>query len=147
MKELKELFGKILNHLGIVGKETEDITKTFFNQVYAIFIEDVLKKELPKETFDRRIKEYQVYIKEGKHELVHKDVKHYIKKDSGKLFAKAFLKHLKFFVYGLKEKGDVTQEQIKQIGDILKNHIQGKQALDKMKNKEKGKEALNTLAS
>lgn len=145
MKELRELFNKILSHIGIEGSEGEEVSKTFFNQVYAIFVERLLKQRLPEQTFDNRIKEYQAYIQEDKHELVHEDIKHYMDKESGKLFAESFLRHLKFFAHGLKEKGDISDEQVKEIGELLKNHIQNRQAVAKMSNTENQGEALQNL--
>ena len=146
MQELRELFNKIMMHIGITGPEGEEVSKTFFNQVYAIFVERLLKLNLPDETFNKRIKEYQEYIKDGKHDLVHNDVKHYMNKESGKLFAESFLKHLKFFAHGLKDKGDITAEQVREIGEILKAHIQNRQAVNKVQNVENQGEALQNLA-
>lgn len=147
MQELRELFTRILSHIGIVGAEADEISKTFFNQVYAIFVEALLKEQLPEETFQARIKEYQDYIQGGKHDLVHQDVRHYMNKESGKFFAEAFLKHLKFFAYGLKDKGDISETQVKEIGELLKDYIKNKKAVGNMQEVATNTDALNSIVS
>ncbi len=146
MKDFRILFHKVLSHIGVYGSEAEEILNMFFDQVYAIFVEKLLKDKLPEEVYKNRIAEYQGYIKAGKQNLLHEDLKNYLGDESGKLFALAYMNHLKTFVHGIQSQGDITKEQVKEVGELVKNFIQSQKASKAMKSQESSIDSLQALS-
>lgn len=146
MEDFRILFHKILSHLGVYGSEAEQVFKTFFDQVYAVFVDTQLKAKLPEEVYNNRIKEYQQYIKEGKQELLHKDLKYYIGDDSKNEFTKSYMELLKKFIHGIESQGDITKQQVAEVGELIKNFILARKASHSMKNSASSEDSLKAIA-
>jgi hypothetical protein len=146
MEDFRVLFHKVLSHLGVYGSEAEQVFKTFFDQVYATFVDGLLKEKLPEEVYSNRIKEYQQYIKEGKQELLHKDLKYYIGDDAKNEFAKSYMELLKKFIHGIEEQGDITKQQVDEVGELIKNFILARKATHSMQSASSSEDSLKAIA-
>ncbi len=125
MEYFKQIFIKLLEYLKITGKDADDMTKDFLEQVNARFVEEFLAVKLPKEQFDAKVEEYKKALAENRITDLQNDFKNFLQNPNeiGEAYAQAFSNHILAFIAEMQAEGEIKPEQIADIRNLLENTV------------------------
>lgn len=151
MDYFKQIFYKLLEYLKITGKDADEMTADFLEQVNARFLEEYLSGKLPKEQFEAKVEEYKKALGENRLADVQADLKNYLQnpEELGNAFAQAFLNHMLAFITEMSNEGEIKKEQLVEIQGLVTQTVKNanlQYKVDESQKEGKIEDVLKTIA-